>query len=128
MNNIDEDIKILEEFTESSCCLYGQEEIIEATKNVLSELKKKNKRIENLQEENELQHCDLQNSYSVNNGLKKELETYKKIAEKLADYIMDIYESRINLEIITGLGGELTFKDVIDWARKEVEKDENKRN
>ena len=42
---LDKDIKILREFTESSCCLYSQEEIIEATKNVLSELEKKDLQI-----------------------------------------------------------------------------------
>ena len=33
--NMEENIKILEEFTESSCCLASQEEIIECVKNLI---------------------------------------------------------------------------------------------
>ena len=47
--NIDKDIEILKEFTESVFCLYGQEEIIEATKNVLKELEKKDKKLDNIE-------------------------------------------------------------------------------
>lgn len=56
--------------------------------------------------------------------MSKELETYKKIAEKLAlryaDYLMD-YEGR------TGEKNHLiptTAEKLLDWARKEVENDE----
>ena len=51
-----------------------------------------------------------------NRTLNKELETYKKIAEKLAETLtyLPINENQDYFEI---------KEDVLDWARKEVEKD-----
>ena len=54
----------------------------------------------------------------------KEIETYKKIAETLVDFIMSCYESRMYLGIITGLEEKITFEDVLDWAKEEVLKKE----
>ena len=121
MENKDEDIKILKEFTESSCCLYGQEEIIEATKNVLSRLEK-NKDIEQDYITNEEKIAD------YTSKLETELETYKKIAEKLARLLKD----KVSLydDICINISDEKCadnkcYDCVIDWARKEVENDDN---
>lgn len=76
------------------------------------------------------------NKYDINNyeeritSLKSELETYKKIAEKLASVLgkrgivtlqpIPPYNDNALLETVVINGKE----EIIDWARKEVEKDE----
>lgn len=133
-NNIDKDIKNIKSFISSIRSDLEDEaednyKLANSISNVLSELEKKNIRIKNLKEENELQHCDLQNSYSINNGLKKELETWKKIAEKIAMNTNDLSfmadfcreENRFNKCV----KNEINCVDcIIDWVRKEVEKSE----
>ena len=47
---MEEDIKILKEFTESSCCLASQEEIIECVKNLIKGYRELEKEIEILRE------------------------------------------------------------------------------
>lgn len=60
-----------------------------------------------------------------------ELETYKKIAEKLADYIVitDINEDIICADIPEEICEQRAIGDckqcIIDWARKEVENEQN---
>lgn len=71
----------------------------EGKENTLSELETNKKAVDNL--------------LVKNAELKQELETYKKIAEKLAEYSIDI-------ENYT----PPTIAELIDWTRKEVEKDE----
>lgn len=157
--NIDKDIKKVREFVnyirDDEKARWRDEQWFISTENVLSELEKKNTRIKNLEEENELQHCDLQNSYSINNGLKKELEKYKKayeletyerqkfieelenwkkIAEKLAGDLEMFITSMINNEeialnkdrIFLALNTNQSIKSlIIEEARKEVDKDDN---
>lgn len=74
-------------------------------------------------------NCDLDEIHSIVANIAKELETYKKIAEKLAHYIWQ-YDC---CEYEIGKNGkcegyyidkDCTEKCIIDWARKEVEKDE----
>ena len=62
----------------------------------------------------------------------KELETYKKIAEILAQKLVDL-EWRIDIcdyvsvEICESYGSDISNckQCIIDWARNEVEKDDN---
>lgn len=149
-NNIDEDIKIVEGIKEncigaSRCSLASGSESnkwereAKAIENILLELKElrkydvrkielKNGMIEKApsftKREIELMNLGI----SLNETTEKsELETYKKIAEKLADlllkgdevpYICDIvFDEHCN----TYKTGECN-KCIIDWARKEVEK------
>ena len=61
--------------------------------------------------------------FDENNKLSKELETYKKIAEKLATELRQADNGAEQL----GYYGEFANKPtqcIIDWARKEVEKDD----
>ena len=48
----------------------------------------------------------------------QELETYKKIAEKLAEYFIDYVKSNVRIENYI----PPTIEELLDWARKEVEK------
>lgn len=107
---LDKDIKILREFTESSCHLYSQEEIIEATKNVLLELEKKDEEIEISDQLIERQNIEIDN-------LKSDLETWKKIAEKLAKNTVRAKCERC----VEDLNEDGCARCTIDWARKEVE-------
>ena len=70
---------------------------------------------------------------NLNKDLKTELETYKKIAEKLATKLADWKFEEIicgqtdckHIEVQNG-GKCIGEKDcIIDWARKEVDKDDN---
>ena len=138
--NIDKDIEIVKKFTkqiktdkhyknDNGWSGYYNTELkilSQAIENVLSELERKKLRIDNLKEENELQHCDLQNAYSINNGLKSELETYKKIAEFLADegeFNSNKYCDEDGLVCMVKHPERECTKCIIDWARKEVDND-----
>ena len=67
-----------------------------------------------------------------NAELQVELETYKKIAEKLAEKLNQAYfEENVFLlffekEILKGIQADYGYVGdvIIDWARKEVEKDD----
>lgn len=82
------------------------------------------------------------NKYDINNyeeritSLKSELETYKKIAEKLASTTYDYanlemlnicsaeYEGKVDLRKCKQFGKDINcIQCIIDWARKEVEND-----
>lgn len=135
--NIDKDIEILKEFIESSCCLYGQEEIIASTKNVLAELKKqtniaKKEYNEHMEKKRQLDtqinntHI-LQSQLDVANAEKIE---WKKIAEKLAE---ELYVTKTGDEICKNADHSKCVQRkvnctgcIIDWARKEVEENEEK--
>ena len=109
------------------------DKVISSIENVLSELERY-KRIANMNlkdseefNKNMCEHrCPIKSDYEE---VKQELETYKKIAEKLADillkgdevpYICDmVFDEHCN----TYKTGECN-KCIIDWVRKEVEKDE----
>ena len=52
-----------------------------------------------------------------NAELKSELETYKKIAEKLAEYFIDYVKSNVRIENYT----PPTIEELLNWTRKEVE-------
>ena len=91
MSDLNKDIEILKEFTESNFCLYGQEEIIEATKNVLSDRETWEKIAEKLAE------------------LLLKGDEVDYICDMILDEHCDIYKT-----------GECT-KCIIDWARNEVE-------
>lgn len=125
--NIDKDIEILKELTEKcNACKFAtceQCEInwtqIQAISNVVSELESYKGKIIHLSDEEYNRVIE-----NAQKDIKKESETWKKIAEKLAlryaDYLMD-YEGR------TGEKNHLiptTAEKLLDWARKEVEKDE----
>ena len=107
---------------ERSC--YFEEVPAKAIENVLKELKNKNEEIEISDQLIERQYLEIDN-------LKSELETYKKIAELMADFI--------NMYTLSGeehhychktmscavVGGSRSCIDcIIDWARKEVENEE----
>lgn len=59
-----------------------------------------------------------------NRKLNKELETYKKIAEKLADKLVEIDDGckHIPTEICNEYSNGRCIQCIIDWARKEVDK------
>ena len=119
--NIDKDIEKLEKAIK---VLTGNDTGIkldfegtaQAIENVLSTLKRERAKIKVLSK--------------INKEIFDEKETYKKIAEKLAHYIWK-YDS---CEYEIGKNGkcegyyidkDCTEKCIIDWARKEVEKDGN---
>ena len=118
-NNIDEHIKLLEEYLKcmrdvpvgaNVCVLW-------AIENVLSELKQKN-------EELDVERKLTEYNNMIIKELKSELETYKKIAEKLAE---ELYMTSNNCccQECEELCPEINPKSkqcIIDWARKEVEK------
>jgi hypothetical protein len=142
-NNIDEDIKILEKFIknynevqekykddeiqaeiERSC--YFEEVPAKAISNVLSEVKD--------YQNHKKYHCEqlekvLSEIESYKNRENKELETYKKIAEKLAEEVEKLHTFLVN-EYGTWQEDYVIENDIntnkqciIDWARKEVEKE-----
>lgn len=100
----------------------GAEEI-QAISNVLSELERYKQYYE---EQNEVNKKFV--SKDKFDEVNAELETYKKIAEKLADYIVitDINEDIICADIPEEICEQRAIGDckqcIIDWARKEVEK------
>ena len=91
---MEEDIRILEEFTESSCCLASQEEIIECVKNLIKgyrELEEKLKREKiwriRLEKENEDTCNEVNNNY-----IRKSLVVPKSKIKKLKE------ENEINID------------------------------
>ena len=152
--NIDKDIEILKEFIKKDYepwSFYEKQgdelfELQEAIENVLKELETNKKAVDNLLVKNAelkqdvqdfqqaLNEENLRRSFYViaNNDLReklqiqgKELETYKKIAEKLAkSMVIGINKDK---EICANTDKCIEHKwcreCIIDWARKEVEKD-----
>ena len=122
MNNLDEDIKIVED-ARKFLAKIGLIKERDAISNLLSELEQyKEDLIEHEKTSFEFQELYIKT--------KLELETYKKIAEKLAellyrgdetDYICDLILGEHCVKYETGECTEC----IIDWARKEVES-ENK--
>ena len=128
--NIDEDIKTLEELI-NNCeeCKFAtceQCEInwtkVQAIKNVLNEVK---------------EYKDIEQDYIANeeklvdliSKLETELEKYKKITEKLAEYIEKaeiMHKAKIPLDRYNPDSLSIVRiakkEEIIDWARKEVEK------
>ena len=101
---------------------YLSEEDFQAIENVLAELNKKDGEIAFLN----LAKISLE---TQNEDLKDELETYKKIAEKLAEEIDNYDTYNENDKYCQFDYGFCMLKDkkcvdcIIEWARKEVEKD-----
>lgn len=118
---LDKDIKILREFTESSCHLYSQEEIIEATKNVLLELEKKNYDIKALEEDNIHLMEYASDVLKTNDKLAENLETYNKIAEFLAKNSVVRAKCERCVEDLDENG---CIRCMLNWAKSEVLKDE----
>ena len=102
--NIDKDIKRCKELIKEEHSNWIGLTNQEAIENVLSELEKNKKAVDNL--------------LVKNAELRVELETWKKIAEILAElYASDLWlQGKIEKHEI-----ELITKANIDWARKEVE-------
>ncbi len=156
--NIDKDIEIIENFldiTEVVLPKYStakpkycvSEEFKISTKNVLSELEKKDKQLkrekaklkvlskinkEIFEEKEKYKKAYELETYERQKFI-EELETWKKIAEKLAEKVEEIaYEMHLDkiyaeLHNCNGIernwnrGKEAEIKDIIDWARKEVD-------
>ena len=103
MSNKDKDIEILKEFTKKD---YEPWSFYEKQGDELFELQE-----------------------AIENVL-SELETYKKIAKKLAEDLSNCIEPRYAKKYCNGEWNCLDKKEmkckqcIIDWARKEVEKDE----
>lgn len=129
--NIDKDIKVLKEIAEAIWCdgdVYLTENHKQAIENVIATLKKLE--IVNCKILEEKVKIITRNRKIIDN-LKSELETYKKIAEKLADKL----EFHYDYDYVCFIKGDYgqcrekkenskTCKDcIIDWARNEVEKD-----
>ena len=152
--NIDKDIKILKEFENYSPYEEIGETGKQAIKNVLSELETYKKANDNLLVKNAELKQDVQDFqqalndenlrcsfYAIEkNDLKEKLEiqgniteTYKKIAEKLAvefscteNHICKYLGAIDKCKYEARKDNTKTCKEcIIDWARKEVEKDES---
>lgn len=134
MNNLDKDIKILEELKNKKVAINSMfyyigifeldEEDKQAISNVLSELERYKRYYE---EQNEVNKKFV--SKDKFDEVNTELETYKKIAEKLAHYIWQYdcceYEIGKNGKCkCYYIDKDCTEKCIMEWARKEVEKDE----
>ena len=121
--NIDKDIEILKEIAESirfDGDIYLKETDKQAIENVLSELETNKKAVDNL--------------LVKNAELREELETYKKMVKKLVERIIERMKDESSLDGNCYEEFGVTFcqranddcnKCIIDWARKEVEKDDN---
>ena len=159
-NNIDEDIKekiiLLKDFIEGNferdklenykgsykMGYFYYSDIKQAISNVLSELEELRKYdIRKIEFKNGMiekapsftkREIELMNlGISLNETTEKsELETYKKIAEKLAEHIsgrchyIDAYSNSCDVIEDSCYEDKDCKKCIIDWARKEVEKDE----
>ena len=113
-NNIDKDIEIIKTKIEyyknnpEGCnwrLSFEDTEDIQAIENVLSELENKDEQLQELKENN-------RDMFSYQADLKSELETYKEIAERLADIVA-----------LNTVPKEECKQCIIDWARNEVEKE-----
>lgn len=122
MSDIDKDIQVVKDLIEYSQNMINDmeyerpveitiyKEDIQAIENILSELENKDKQIK-------LEIKGRDTLVNLNTELSKELETYKKKAEKLA--VKMIY-----LPISEDGVFYCTKEAVIDWARKEVENEQ----
>ena len=146
-NNIDEDIKYLKNYKYDN-------EVRQAIDNVLSELEEKIEQIKILENDNRVLDIslgrELQAHKDTNKELEKykkayeletyerqkfidELETWKKIAEKLASKLNEAYFEQNDFllffekEILRGIEADYGYVGdvIIDWARKEVENEQN---
>jgi chromosome segregation ATPase len=108
--NIDKDIEYLKGYKYDN-------EVKQAIENVLKEL-------EELQDDLSIHEETSFEFQEENIKLRKELETYKKIAKKLADKLVEIEDGckHIPTEICNEYSNGRCIKCIIDWARKEVEK------
>ena len=107
-NNIDEDISNVNFLIRDLKAMSYNETFINSISNVLTQLNT--------------------NKYDINNyeeritSLKSELETYKKIAEKLARSSNIIKHKEICINVSDDECDKKTCEQcIIDWARKEVE-------
>lgn len=129
--NIDKDIervksivKVHNDFLKGCNDQKISENEIHAIENVLKELEKKDIEISRLKDELDYDHKEYKR---MSRDTKKELETYKKMAEKLAEYITitDINEDVICDSVPEEICEQRAIGDckqcIIDWARKEVE-------
>ena len=119
--NIDKDIEIVKQDLNNWKKEFGTEGSvainIKSLENVLKELSNKDEQLQELKENN-------RDMFSYQADLKLELETYKKIAEKLAEYFIDYVKSNVRIENYI----PPTIEELLDWARKEVENEENNSN
>lgn len=128
--NIDVDIKIAEEFIKKDYepwSFYEKQgdelfELQESIKNILKSLKS--------YREDYNHRCQLAIDRAEEvEKLNSELEIYKKIAEKLAEYIsrrchyVDAYSNSCDVIEDSCFEDKDCKQCIIDWARKEVEKD-----
>ena len=139
--NIDKDIEILKEHIkelDEEKVLYGgflsRKQAIENVLSEIEELKDDLRKHEETSFDFQKENIELREEIKErhikhialaieNEDLNKELETYKKIAEKLATELRQADNGAEQL----GYYGEFANKPtqcIIDWARKEVEKDE----
>ena len=135
--NIDKDIERCKELIKTEHSNWIGMSNQEAIENVLKELEKE--KAKNLELNIELKTFKQSNKNLL--AKKSELETWKKIAEKLAEQLTEISnyeydgEGKYYCEAIYGhcketgesfILGEKCKKCLIDWARKEVENENNK--
>ena len=82
---MEEDIKILEEFTESSCCLASQEEIIECVKNLIKgyrELEEENEELKRLANNKQwISPCYVAHNYIPKSKIKEKIEELNTIKD-----------------------------------------------
>jgi methionine synthase II (cobalamin-independent) len=116
-NSKDEDIKILKEFTESSCCLYSQEEIIEAIKNVLLELG-------NLKWKNEIYVKSIKSHKST---IEKQDKMIDLMARMLVEVPTSVSDDSMTTVVKASINRDLEVhkKVVINYVRNKVESEGN---
>lgn len=119
-NNIDEDIEMAKEVARE-LRLYVDENKIRkgrAISTVLSELEEKIEQIKVLENDNRILDISLGRELETHKDTNKELETYKKIAEKLAEVIERKFADKYSGIDVNKYKCK---QSILGWARKEVE-------
>lgn len=132
MSDIDKDIEILKEIQEDL-----NKDVYMEKNNLIRKEKwrEQAQAIENVLLELEIKETNIRFSNKVIEDLsidmdylKAELETWKKIAEKLAKELVELVKLQAeekDIDLKEEFKDEIDIKEtIIDWARNEVEKDE----
>ena len=93
---MEEDIKILEEFTESSCCLASQEEIIECVKNLIKGYRELEEQIDKHVYFETTNPKEIEKNFIPKSKIKEKIEELEKLKNKLKEEKNEFWIPEIN--------------------------------